>query len=51
MTRIRDLHAEWMRDENYRREFEELKKEFEPVLKADKAQHDAPRKDIKSSDD
>lgn len=28
MTRMKDLHAEWMKDEAYRREYEALEDEF-----------------------
>jgi ribosome-binding protein aMBF1 (putative translation factor) len=28
MTRISDLHNEWMQDENYRKEYEALEEEF-----------------------
>jgi ribosome-binding protein aMBF1 (putative translation factor) len=29
MTRVRDLHAEWMRDDGYRAEYERLGPEFD----------------------
>ena len=28
MTRIKDLHAEWMKDEEYRQEYQALEEEF-----------------------
>jgi ribosome-binding protein aMBF1 (putative translation factor) len=28
MTRIRDMHEEWMRDDDYRAEYERLEEEF-----------------------
>lgn len=31
MTRIKDLHAEWMKDSAYRREYESLEDEFSLV--------------------
>jgi transcriptional regulator with XRE-family HTH domain len=41
MTRIRDLHKRWMRDPNYRKEYEALEEEFALAAAVAKARNRA----------
>ncbi|MEJ0074333.1 MAG: helix-turn-helix transcriptional regulator [Alphaproteobacteria bacterium] len=37
MTKVRDLHKKWMKDPEYRREYDELEEEFALILEVAKA--------------
>lgn len=41
MTKLKDLHKKWMKDPDYRREYDALEEEFELILEVAKARRRA----------